>query len=73
MLQVYTKSTSSLSWLHYNELILSSAFLILDLVHHLHMLLSGNLWLSMASLGACVASPLRLTSFSDLYACSLFA
>lgn len=58
-------------WLHYNELILSSAFLILDLVHHLHMLLSGNLWLSMASLGACV--PLRLTSFSDLYACSLFA
>jgi len=41
-------------WLHYNELILSSAFLILDLVHHLHMLLSGNLWLSMASLVICM-------------------
>lgn len=41
-------------WLHYNDLILSSSFLLLDLFHHLHMLLSGNLWLSMASLVICM-------------------
>jgi len=41
-------------WLHYNDLVLGCSFLTLNLFHHLHMLLSGNLWLSMASLVICM-------------------
>ena len=44
----------SARWLHYNDLVLGCSFLTLNLFHHLHMLLSGNLWLSMASLVICM-------------------
>lgn len=54
-------------WLHYNDLILCSSFLFINLVHHLHMLLSGNLWLSMASLVICMHIRFLLNELQKQY------
>lgn len=54
-------------WLHFNDLILCSSFLFVNLVHHLHMLLSGNLWLSMASLVICMHIRFLLNELQKQY------
>lgn len=38
------------SYIYYTDFIMELAILSLDLMHHIHMLLFGNIWLSMASL-----------------------
>uniref|UniRef100_A0A671QRL0 E3 ubiquitin-protein ligase AMFR n=1 Tax=Sinocyclocheilus anshuiensis TaxID=1608454 RepID=A0A671QRL0_9TELE len=38
------------SHIYYTDFIMELAILCLDLMHHIHMLLFGNIWLSMASL-----------------------
>ncbi|XP_067291987.1 E3 ubiquitin-protein ligase AMFR [Pseudorasbora parva] len=38
------------SYIYYTDFIMELAILCLDLMHHIHMLLFGNIWLSMASL-----------------------
>uniref|UniRef100_A0A7N8XER0 E3 ubiquitin-protein ligase AMFR n=1 Tax=Mastacembelus armatus TaxID=205130 RepID=A0A7N8XER0_9TELE len=38
------------TYLYYTDFIMELAMLFLDLMHHIHMLLFGNIWLSMASL-----------------------
>uniref|UniRef100_A0A8B9LBH1 E3 ubiquitin-protein ligase AMFR n=1 Tax=Astyanax mexicanus TaxID=7994 RepID=A0A8B9LBH1_ASTMX len=38
------------SYVYYTDFIMELALLCLDLMHHIHMLLFGNIWLSMASL-----------------------
>lgn len=38
------------TYVYYTDFIMELAMLFLDLVHHIHMLLFGNIWLSMASL-----------------------
>ncbi|KAJ1083338.1 hypothetical protein NDU88_003497 [Pleurodeles waltl] len=38
------------TYVYYTDFILELALLSLDLMHHIHMLLFGNIWLSMASL-----------------------
>ncbi|TRY85918.1 hypothetical protein DNTS_011932 [Danionella cerebrum] len=38
------------SYVYYTDFIMELAILCLDLMHHIHMLLFGNIWLSMASL-----------------------
>uniref|UniRef100_A0A3P8XI32 E3 ubiquitin-protein ligase AMFR n=1 Tax=Esox lucius TaxID=8010 RepID=A0A3P8XI32_ESOLU len=38
------------SYVYYTDFIMELAMLSLDLMHHIHMLLFGNIWLSMASL-----------------------
>ena len=55
------------SWLHYNDLFLCCTFLKLNLLHHLHMLLSGNLWLSMASLVICMHIRFLLNEIQKQY------
>jgi len=54
-------------WLHYNDLCVCSVFLCVNLVHHLHMLLSGNLWLSMASLVICMHIRFLCNELQKLY------
>lgn len=54
-------------WLHYNDLFLCCTFLKLNLLHHLHMLLSGNLWLSMASLVICMHIRFLLNEIQKQY------
>jgi autocrine motility factor receptor len=54
-------------WLHYNDLVLCSSFLFVNLLHHLHMLLSGNLWLSMASLVICMHIRFLLNELQKQY------
>ena len=55
------------SWLHYNDIVLCCSFLTLNLFHHLHMLLSGNLWLSMASLVICMHIRFLLNELQKQY------
>uniref|UniRef100_A0A8D3DYC5 E3 ubiquitin-protein ligase AMFR n=1 Tax=Scophthalmus maximus TaxID=52904 RepID=A0A8D3DYC5_SCOMX len=38
------------TYVYYSDFIMELAMLFLDLMHHIHMLLFGNIWLSMASL-----------------------
>uniref|UniRef100_A0A8P4KU25 RING-type domain-containing protein n=1 Tax=Dicentrarchus labrax TaxID=13489 RepID=A0A8P4KU25_DICLA len=38
------------TYVYYTDFIMELAMLFLDLMHHIHMLLFGNIWLSMASL-----------------------
>ncbi|XP_060923813.1 E3 ubiquitin-protein ligase AMFR-like isoform X2 [Limanda limanda] len=38
------------TYVYYSDFIMELAMLFLDLTHHIHMLLFGNIWLSMASL-----------------------
>ncbi|KAM8877933.1 E3 ubiquitin-protein ligase AMFR-like [Synchiropus picturatus] len=38
------------TYVYYTDFIMELAMLFLDLLHHIHMLLFGNIWLSMASL-----------------------
>uniref|UniRef100_A0A8C7V350 E3 ubiquitin-protein ligase AMFR n=1 Tax=Oncorhynchus mykiss TaxID=8022 RepID=A0A8C7V350_ONCMY len=38
------------SYIYYTDFIMELSMLSLDLMHHIHMLLFGNIWLSMASL-----------------------
>ncbi|KPP74766.1 E3 ubiquitin-protein ligase AMFR-like, partial [Scleropages formosus] len=38
------------TYVYYTDFIMELALLTLDLMHHIHMLLFGNIWLSMASL-----------------------
>uniref|UniRef100_H3D1A7 Autocrine motility factor receptor n=1 Tax=Tetraodon nigroviridis TaxID=99883 RepID=H3D1A7_TETNG len=38
------------TYVYYTDFVMELAMLFLDLVHHIHMLLFGNIWLSMASL-----------------------
>ncbi|XP_043084044.1 autocrine motility factor receptor a [Puntigrus tetrazona] len=38
------------SYIYYTDFVMELAILCLDLMHHIHMLLFGNIWLSMASL-----------------------
>lgn len=38
------------TYVYYTDFIMELAILFLDLMHHIHMLLFGNIWLSMASL-----------------------
>ncbi|KAL7868031.1 hypothetical protein SRHO_G00094150 [Serrasalmus rhombeus] len=38
------------SYVYYTDFVMELALLCLDLMHHIHMLLFGNIWLSMASL-----------------------
>ncbi|XP_030646188.1 E3 ubiquitin-protein ligase AMFR isoform X2 [Chanos chanos] len=38
------------TYVYYTDFIMELALLCLDLMHHIHMLLFGNIWLSMASL-----------------------
>ncbi|XP_023695483.1 E3 ubiquitin-protein ligase AMFR-like [Paramormyrops kingsleyae] len=38
------------TYVYYTDFIMEMALLSLDLIHHIHMLLFGNIWLSMASL-----------------------
>ncbi|XP_024260869.1 E3 ubiquitin-protein ligase AMFR [Oncorhynchus tshawytscha] len=38
------------SYVYYTDFIMELSMLFLDLMHHIHMLLFGNIWLSMASL-----------------------
>lgn len=54
-------------WLHYNDIVLCCSFLTLNLFHHLHMLLSGNLWLSMASLVICMHIRFLLNELQKQY------
>ena len=54
-------------WLHYSDIVLCCSFLTLNLFHHLHMLLSGNLWLSMASLVICMHIRFLLNELQKQY------
>lgn len=38
------------TYVYYTDFVMELTFLSLDLMHHIHMLLFGNIWLSMASL-----------------------
>ncbi|KAK5915089.1 hypothetical protein CesoFtcFv8_000717 [Champsocephalus esox] len=38
------------TYVYYTDFVMELAMLFLDLMHHIHMLLFGNIWLSMASL-----------------------
>ncbi|KAL4658739.1 E3 ubiquitin-protein ligase AMFR-like [Arapaima gigas] len=38
------------TYVYYTDFVMELALLTLDLIHHIHMLLFGNIWLSMASL-----------------------